>query len=210
MIRAVLAVAVAVALLAASVPAVESARADRTAAALERIPDRIDSAAAGLVASEPPVVADGPPTARRVLAVRLPSRTLARAGVDSLSICPVGADGSAALVAVVEGDRTVRRLLAGRFALPPGGVVLREPGRHRLALVPVEGPSPARSARQPTPDVRIRTLDPPAAGGGSSTGTGPPTPCDSSTASPAATRGTAPATPPVAVGRGPPPIRVPA
>ncbi|MFC7136669.1 DUF7311 family protein [Halobaculum litoreum] len=181
MIRVVLAVAVTAALLAAALPAAEDARVERTLAALDRERASVDRAAAALARGEPARGAGvgALPTARRVVAVTLPDRSLASAAVRSLALCPSRGDaGSATLVASVEGTATVRADLSARVVLPAGGVVLSTPGTHRLVLEPVVRAGDRRvavSAGAGRPDGE--------GGGGSSSRTRPPAPCDSSTAS---------------------------
>ncbi len=129
MIRALLAVVLAAALLSASLPAVESAAADRTASALDREVDRIERAGASLLAEDDP-------GGRRVLSVSLPGGSLVAAGVDSLTIrcrpnCVVR-------YALDTGAVRTRRLDA-RFVTPDGPVQFGTPGDHRLVLRLAEG-----------------------------------------------------------------------
>ena len=179
MIRAVLAVAVATTLLAASLPAVETARVDRTSTALDRVPERLDRAAASLSAEAPPrrATRGSVPTARRTVPVTLPSRSLVAAGVDYLALCPAPGDiGAAVVVAAVDGAPVSRTTLGERNDLPADGIVLATPGRHRLLLEPIERGADRR--------VAVRQVDAAdGSAGGSSSNTGPAGPCDPSTGS---------------------------
>lgn len=124
MIRVVLAVALAAALLSASLPAVESAATDRTAAALDRDADRIRAAGASLLA-------DDDAGARRVTTVSLPTSTLTAAGVDSFTVdCR---PGCAVRYTLASGASRTRRL-PFPLATPDGPVALSRPGEHRLTL----------------------------------------------------------------------------
>ena len=129
MIRALLAVSIAAALLAASLPAVESAAADRTAAAIDRDVDRIERAGASLLAADDP-------GARRIVTVSLPGGSLVETGVDSFAI-------SCELACVVRyslrhGVSRTRRL-PFPIATPGGPVRFGTSGAHRLRLGLAEG-----------------------------------------------------------------------
>lgn len=129
MIRAVLAVALAAALLAAALPAVESAAADRTAAALERDIDRVERAGASLLA-------DDAPGARRVVTVSLPADSLAAVGVDAFVL----ACGRRCTVRYTLDNGVSRtRRLELPLATPDGAVLFATPGDHRLTLGLADG-----------------------------------------------------------------------
>ena len=85
MIRAVLAVSLSAALVAAVAPAIEDARAARTERLVERDLDRIERAAASLVHEDEP-------GARRTLTVSLPSESPTAAGVEFVAIGGLPAD----------------------------------------------------------------------------------------------------------------------
>ncbi|MFC7098449.1 DUF7311 family protein [Halobaculum marinum] len=184
MIRVVLAVAVAAVLFAAALPAVEQARVERTTAATERVAERVERAARALHTGEP---ARGPgaasvPTGRRVVSVGVPRRSLVAAGVSSLAVCPGPTDQSSAVVAAaVEGGHEARMALAGRYAIPDGGVVLSRPGTHRLVLelVRVAGADDGVDGARRVRISRVGSAG--STGGSSSTNPGPDGPCDSST-----------------------------
>ena len=120
--RAVLAVALALALLAASLPAVDDARASRTASTLDAASDRLRATGERLVATSDPV--DGETAARRVVRLDLPTRGWgARAGRLRLR------DGQVAW-RVGDGDWHVDRVPT--LVVPDGSLVVR--GRARLVL----------------------------------------------------------------------------
>jgi hypothetical protein len=123
-IRALLAVALAAALLAASMPAIESAATDRTAAALDRDIERIERAGRSLLAEDDP-------GARRVLTVKLPTDSLSSAGVDSFTIdCSAHCEIRYRLDS---GWSRTRRLTIP-LTTPEGPIRLGSPGEHRLWL----------------------------------------------------------------------------
>ncbi|QZX99730.1 DUF7311 family protein [Halobaculum rubrum] len=180
MIRAVVAVAVAAALLSASLPAVETARVERTTAAIERVPDRIDRAALSTLAGEPerrPSTGSAP-TARRVVSIPVPGGSVATAPVRSLSLCPGDERGTAVLVSAVGDAVPSRTVLSAPYDLPNGGIALDRGRRVSLSLVPI-GSGPGGTTRR----VRVRLRTPPTPSAGSSTETEPARPCDSSTTS---------------------------
>ena len=135
MIRVVVAVAVATALLAASLPAVDSARADRTAAHLDGEVARLSAAAASLVDDDDATVSTVP-GARRVLSLAVPERSWTAAGVDVVRIGCRDGDGCRRPTLGYELDNGRERRV--RLDLPlvvaDGPLVLRETGPHRLEL----------------------------------------------------------------------------
>lgn len=123
----VLAAVVAAALLAAALPAVETARTDRTAAAMDRTVDRVERAGSALLAEEATDAG-----ARRVVTVSLPARSFTAAGVDQFAVrcsrdCRVS-------YRVAGGELQSRRLPSVPLATPGGPVTFSTPGTHRLAL----------------------------------------------------------------------------
>lgn len=133
MIRVAVSVLLAVALVAASLPAIDYAAAERSDAQVRAAIDDLDAAAAELARTEE--AAPGTAGARRVVAVDLPERGLAAAEVAHLTIAPTNRSYSYR----VEGRsaRTVR----GRvpvYVADGRPLALREPGRHELVLRLVE------------------------------------------------------------------------
>ncbi len=124
MIRALLAVTLAAALLAASLPAIESAAADRTAASLDREVDRLERAGHSLLA-------DDDPGARRVVTVTLPPGSLVAAEVDSFA---VSCDQRCLVRYVLDSGASRSRRLDLPLATPEGAVRFGSPGEHRLTL----------------------------------------------------------------------------
>ncbi|MFC6785239.1 hypothetical protein ACFQFH_04655 [Halobaculum halobium] len=183
MIRVVVAVAMAAALLSAALPAVEMARVDRTTAAVERVPDRIDRAALSTLASEPAYrpSTDSVPAARRVVTFSLPGRSLTTARVRSLALCSGDVRGTAVLVHAVGDESRSWTALSAPYDLPDGGIALGGRGQVSLSLVPIAGGSDGTDRL-----VRVRPLTRSSvatAGVNSSTEPEPAGPCDSSTGS---------------------------
>lgn len=144
MIRVVVVVALTTALVAASLPAVADARADRTDAELRTAGERVRRAAAALWTHED-ATRPGVGGARRVVSVRLPraSWSTARVGWFAVGGGPLPEAGAAgggsrnrSLVAYrVRGGTTRRlRLPGASVRTPDGPVVLREAGVHRVRL----------------------------------------------------------------------------
>lgn len=136
MIRLVVTVLVALALVAASLPAIEHAGADRSDAQVRAAIDDVDAAATDLARSEEAV--PGTAGARRVLTVDLPAEALAAAAVERVVVEPEGR-----LYRYRVEDRSGRTVRGTTPVYTLGGepLVLREAGSHRLvlALVEVEG-----------------------------------------------------------------------
>lgn len=132
MIRLAVTVVLAVAVLAAATPAIESGRIARTEAQVNAAVDDVDAAALDLLAAEDPV--ERGPGARRVVTVRLPSRGVAAAEVEALRI------GSGGRYAYRIGGAP-ERVRYGRAPVHTADgepLVLREDGSHRLVLRLVE------------------------------------------------------------------------
>ena len=129
MIRAVLAVLLTVALLAAVTPAVDEGRERRTAIHLDRAVDRIERAARSLHAHEDPT-APGVAGARRLVGVHLPERSWTAVGAR------LWIDGERDLIGYrLDGGRTRRTRLPGvDLRTPDGRVVLDGGSRRRLEL----------------------------------------------------------------------------
>ncbi|WP_335999872.1 DUF7311 family protein [Halorientalis halophila] len=161
MLRPVLAVLLATALLAASAPGVQSAARERTGGQLAAEADRLETAVADLRERESATT--GSPGARRIVTVDLPARSRTAAGVDVLAIGGIP-DGSASsnrtgvdlAWRVAEGATATRRLPEIRIAWLRDGdlvaepLVLESPGEHRLALTLLE--------RDDRPVVGVRRL----------------------------------------------------
>lgn len=148
MLRVVLAVAMASALLAVSTPAVESARVQHSDERVSGEIERIERTAAQVAARNdpPPPNTDG---ARRKLTVRLPENTFGTAGLDTLRIPATTTQTESVTVRwrVDGGTKQVRHVTAAKLDTE-GTLTLREGGRHRLCLV-----------LQPDGSVRIERAD---------------------------------------------------
>jgi len=147
-LRAVLAVALAVALLAASLPAVDRARRDHADSQVRGQLERLATAARALAARNDPVPV-GDAGATRALTLRLPARGWRSAGVAYVAIG--GVPGNAT-TDTPDGDVLAWRLAGGpprvvrvegvavhtvaddRIAPDGRPLVLRESGRHRVEL----------------------------------------------------------------------------
>lgn len=124
MIRALLAVSLAAALLAASLPAIESAAADRTAAALDRDVGRLERGGESLLAADDP-------GARRVLTVTLPADSLVAVGVERFA---VDCEPTCAVRYSLQNGASRTRRLSLPLVTPDGPVRFGTPGDHRLRL----------------------------------------------------------------------------
>lgn len=150
MLRAVLAVALAVALLAASLPAVDGARRDHAASQVRSQLERLATAARDLAARNDPVPV-GNAGATRTVTLRLPARGWHSAGVAYVAIggspendttdTPEGdvlawrLVGGPPRVLRVEGVDLRTVMVAGDRLAPDGRpLVLRGSGRHRVEL----------------------------------------------------------------------------
>lgn len=130
MIRVVAAVVLAAVLVAASLPAIEDARTDRTATMMDADVERVGEAAKSLLATDEAV--EGDRGARRTVRLRLPAQSLTRAGVVRFAL-----DCEEYCVAGYElADGTVVRRLLTELPLrpPPGGLHIGRAGVHRLVL----------------------------------------------------------------------------
>lgn len=124
--RALLAVTIAAALLAASLPAIEAARTDRTAAKLDREASRVETAAADLLADD-----EADAGARRVVTVSLPPDSLSTAGVTRFAV--ICRDSCVVQYRVAGAESRVRSLPVP-LSTPAGAVAFSTPGTHRLVL----------------------------------------------------------------------------
>jgi len=132
-IRVVVTVLLAIAILAAAMPAVENAAADRSEAQLRSGVESIDAAAVDLVESEEAV--PGTVGARRTVEVRIPAADVGAAGVERLAIS--GSDRGYEFR--VEGrDETEIHGTVPVHTIDGEPLVLRDPGTHELVLALVE------------------------------------------------------------------------
>jgi len=130
MLRAVLVVAVTAALLAVSLPVVDSARVDYAETRVADELDRIERAAETLAAENDPVD-HGETPARRVLPLRLPVESWASAGVSRFDL----PEGESTVTWSVGDSGTHRRRLAdGLVVGQSGGLQLDGSGPQRLVL----------------------------------------------------------------------------
>ena len=147
MLRVVVAAVLAVALLGVAQPAIEDARATAAERAVERELVGVERAVVDLQSEE--AVPYGESGARRVVALDLPERSFASAGIRYVAIGGVpGGDGRGNLLAYGVADRPpdaspldanlrVERSRDGGRRLVEEPLVFRTGGRHRIALVPV-------------------------------------------------------------------------
>lgn len=140
MLRVVLAVLTAAALLGVATPAVQSARVDHADARIAAELDELERAGRSLSDRNDPRPGDGVPGARRVVVVSLPVGTWGHAGTEYLwfpspDVSGESTPGTVRRVTwrVSGGAVHRRRLLSGDLVGPSGGLELG-PGRHRLVL----------------------------------------------------------------------------
>lgn len=142
MLRVVLAVVLGAALLSVSLAALGTASHDAANARLAADAERVTAAAADLRERAAPV-ASGDPGARRVVTVRVPAESWWSARVRYLAVggSPDGGRSGTAVAWRVAGSSRRTRTVRGVGVVgadgddaTPGRLVLREPGRHRLAL----------------------------------------------------------------------------
>lgn len=139
MLRAVVAVVLGAALLATTLPAVETAKRQRAAAHVAGEIDRLESAVADLRAREQAAVGPG---ARRVVTVHIPHRDWTHAGVSYVALGgrPADARGDrngTTFAWRIEGVGERTSHVAGvrvEAATGEGPLVLRDPGTHRVAV----------------------------------------------------------------------------
>jgi len=144
-IRVVLAVALAAALLGVSMPVIEEAGRAHSDGRVANQLDRLESAAETLRVRS--VAARQGATARRTLSVSLPERTWAHPGLARLTVPPAG-DRAEVTWRVEGGPEHSRRLLGGDLVGPPGGLTLRKGGTREVALL-----------LRPDGTVRLRRLN---------------------------------------------------
>ncbi|MEF8775211.1 MAG: hypothetical protein V5A43_01750 [Haloarculaceae archaeon] len=154
MIRVVLAVAVGAALLAVSVPAMETVRVSHADARVAGAVDRVETAARSLVERND-AVAESAVGARRVLTLDLPRGTWGTAALEHLAVRPHPLDNRTVVQWRVEGGGTTERRLDAVQIEPVGdGFARWAGGRLRVRLVLLQrggdrvvriGPAAARS-----------------------------------------------------------------
>lgn len=142
MIRAVLAVCLAVALLGVALPAVEDASRDHSAAVADAELTRLRATIADLAATDAALPADSA-GARRLVTLRLPTPDLAAAPVAYLAVGGVpgtasddtSAGGSTRLAYRLQGGQPQTISVPVDLRTPDGDpLVLRRAGRHRLRV----------------------------------------------------------------------------
>lgn len=152
MIRAVLSVLLAAALLGASFPAIDAARQDHSETAIRTQLDRVERAATAMLATDDPTDAG----ARRLVTLRLPAKSWTDAGTESVRIGSASDGSGGRFTWSVDGDtRGVRHLpdVPIRTERDAGVLTLAGPGRHRLVLS-LDG-----TATDPVVTVRTFTRD---------------------------------------------------
>ncbi len=148
MIRVVVAVVLTLAILAASLPAIDTARERRSASDVTTQLHRLDATASALVDGSD-VTPAGVPDARRTVTFHLPERSLTTASVAYVEIGGTGegrsrndggvrispADRANVVTYELRGKSPTRLVLDGvDFRTPDGPIVFRESGTHRLRL----------------------------------------------------------------------------
>lgn len=136
MLRAVLAVAMAAALLAVSVPVVETARVQYSDERIDRELDAIETAATTLTErNDPPP--PGVPGPRQTITIDLPEKTWSTAGVAEVRLTPAAdSEGHTTARWRVSGGTEHTRQLRAKVVTPQrtGEIVLRDGGRQQLVL----------------------------------------------------------------------------
>ena len=147
MLRVVVAIVLAAALLGVAQPAVEDARETAAERAVERELVAVERAVADLRSET--AVPYGQSGARRVVVLDLPERSFASAGIEYVSFGGLPEDGVGSNVLAyhvadrppdivrLDADLRVERSRGGVERLVEEPFVLRTGGRHRIALVPV-------------------------------------------------------------------------
>lgn len=130
-VRATIAIALAVALLGASLPTVETARIQHSEARVVAEVQRLERTATALGA-ENEVVDTGQP-ARSRFTLRLPSRSWGEAGIERFRLLPGCATGDVVWT-VRGGSEQSYRFSTVRLSGPAGGLVISDGGRSRLVL----------------------------------------------------------------------------
>lgn len=142
MIRAVLAVVLASALLSVSLPVIDTVAQDRSAARMDRTVDQIAGAATDLLSEDPGPTARLAP--RRLVTVSLTPRSLTTARVERITIDgDTETDGTARISYRVIGRGATSHRVMAPIATPDGPVTLRTAGDQTLVMRLVrDGESP--------------------------------------------------------------------
>lgn len=132
-IRTVVTVALAAAILAASLPAVERARVQQADARVAGELERLEQVARALVATNDPVT-EGTPARQRVT-LHLPVRSWGSAGLELFRVPPPGPGPDPEVTWQVRGGRPhARQLPRIRLAGPSDGLTIGDGGRQRVVL----------------------------------------------------------------------------
>lgn len=159
MIRAVLAVLLAVALLSVSLTAIDDVARERTAAQMDRAVERIDGATTQLLGEDPGPTARLAP--RRLVTLSLSTRSLTTARVERIAIdAGTDADDTVRIRYSVAGRPSTDHRLTAPIATPGGPVVLRGSGDRTLVLRLV------RDDEDPLVLLSRRTVEAPSDGSG--------------------------------------------
>lgn len=131
-VRTAVAVALAVGLVAASVPVVERARVDHSTATIAGEVERLERSAVALAAGNE-VVPDGGSPARTRVTLSLPIRSWAESGVEAVRI-QNGTGGPDVEWTATGGATRYRTFPDVRVSGPADGLAIGEGGRQRLVL----------------------------------------------------------------------------
>ncbi len=133
MIRAVLAVVLASALLSVSLPVIDAIAQDRSAARMDRTVDQITGAATDLLREDPGPTARLAP--RRLVTVSLTPRSLTTARVERITIDgDTETDGTARISYRVAGRGATSHRVMAPITTPDGPVTLRAAGDQTLVM----------------------------------------------------------------------------
>lgn len=153
MLRAVLAVVLATALLGASLPAIDQARQNHSETAIRAELDRVERAANGLLDADDPT--ETTMGARRLVTVSLPEKSWTDAGTGSVSFAsPSGRSGGRLAWAVRDGVTHVRHLPNVPLRTSTGEPLTLRAGGSYLLVLSLDGTSvePVVTVRRFTSD----------------------------------------------------------
>jgi hypothetical protein len=131
-IRTVVTVALAAALLAASLPVVERSRVQHANARVAGEVERLETVARSLARENDLVRGQGQPAKVRVT-LHLPVESWGASGIETITIRPPDRGGDVGW-RVAGGEQQRRQLDGVRVAGPPNGLVIADGGRQRLRL----------------------------------------------------------------------------